>query len=145
MWSVKGSGSIRCELMRQEGGEECEECPCLCRTPFSSLASRPPGAYKSQRHPPSLTQLFSPRRLSQTHSSSDPRRPTSSRRQQPQPSGQPLERPDTNLRPETESRLRPRPSSPLHPAVRPPAAPRPCSPPSRVPLASPWCSSSAPG
>ena len=40
MLSVKGSGSIRCELMRQEGGEECEECPCLCRTPFSSLASR---------------------------------------------------------------------------------------------------------
>lgn len=75
--------------MRQEGGEECEECPCLCRTPFSSLASRPPGAYKSQLCPPSLTQLFSPRRLSQILSSSDPRRPTSSRRQQPQPSRQP--------------------------------------------------------
>lgn len=43
MRSVKGSGSIRCELMRQEGGEECKECPCLCRTPFSSLASRPLG------------------------------------------------------------------------------------------------------
>lgn len=39
MWNVKGSGSIRCELMGQEGWEECKECPCLCRTPFSSLAS----------------------------------------------------------------------------------------------------------
>lgn len=39
MLRVKGSGSIRCELMRQEGGEECQECRCLCRTPFSRLAS----------------------------------------------------------------------------------------------------------
>lgn len=39
MRSVKGSGSIRCELMRQEGGEVCQECRCLCRTPFSRLAS----------------------------------------------------------------------------------------------------------
>lgn len=46
----------------------------------------PPGAYKRQRRPPSLTQLFPPRRGSQSHSSSDPRRPTSSRRQLLQPS-----------------------------------------------------------
>lgn len=38
MRRVKGSGSIRCELMRQEGGELCQECRCLCRTPFSRLA-----------------------------------------------------------------------------------------------------------
>ncbi|KAJ6660098.1 hypothetical protein lerEdw1_018024 [Lerista edwardsae] len=53
MRSVKGSGSIRCELMRQEGGEECQECCCLCRTPFSRLAS--PGRLewiKAGRLPP---------------------------------------------------------------------------------------------
>ncbi|KAH1173042.1 hypothetical protein KIL84_016881 [Mauremys mutica] len=63
MLSVKGSGSIRCELMRQEGGEECEECRCLCRTPFSRLASPGrPECIKAARRPASEPENKSPAR-----------------------------------------------------------------------------------
>lgn len=123
MLSVKGSGSIRCELMRQEGGEECEECPCLCRTPFSSLASRGrPERIKASGRPywPHTTTL--PRReeaASTTPTAGDPL--PSARRQPPRPTA-----PETAARRvPTPPPARTRAASPARratPAPPPPAA-----------------------
>ncbi|XP_023506869.2 CCN family member 2 [Equus przewalskii] len=106
MLSVKGSGSIRCELMRQEGGEECEECPCLCRTPFSSLASRgrperiKAGAARPSRTPPLFPQRAAACRPTRPARSPDGSRPADTPR--PQPAGQAPGRPEPEPDPDPD-------------------------------------------
>ncbi|XP_040304567.1 CCN family member 2 [Herpailurus yagouaroundi] len=116
MLSVKGSGSIRCELMRQEGGEECEECPCLCRTPFSSLASRGrPERIKAAGRPPQPHTTTLPTERRQPVQL-QPRRPTASlRRQPPRP---------TAPRPQPGAPRHPPPARARDPAPGPPRPPR---------------------